>query len=150
MIFKTLKLLIPDHPEPTRIWRGPFRKARIVMSPRNSLRKVFGLYERELNPWLEQALRRVTRVLDVGANDGYFTFGCAAAFQRLGKTGEIVAFEPQEQHILKLHESLKRQTGNSTRITVIQRFVSRYEGPDMTTLETIEWKTGDQTTDGTR
>ena len=70
-------------------WRGPFRGACIVINPRDSLRKILGVYEHELNPWLEQALRRVTRVLDVGANDGYFTFGCAAAFQRLGKTGEM-------------------------------------------------------------
>jgi hypothetical protein len=62
----------------TRIWRGPFRSARIVMNPRNSLRKIFGLYEHELNDWLEQALRWVSRVVDVGANDGYFTFGSAA------------------------------------------------------------------------
>ena len=59
------------------------------------MRKMFEIYERELNSWLEQVLRRVTRVLDVGANDGYFTFGCAAAFGRLGKTGEIIAFEPR-------------------------------------------------------
>ena len=39
-----------------RIWRGPFRGARIVMKPRDSLRKILGLYEHELNPWLEQAL----------------------------------------------------------------------------------------------
>ena len=116
MAFDLLKLLLPKRPMPTRIWRGPFRGACIVMNPRDSLRKILGVYEHELNPWLEQALRRVTRVLDVGANDGYFTFGCAAAFQRLGKAGEIVAFEPQDQHILKLRESLKDLNGNQTRI----------------------------------
>ena len=70
------------------------------MTPRNSVRKILGLYERELNMWLELALQKVTRVLDVGANDGYFTFGCAAVFRRLGKAGEIIAFEPQARHNL--------------------------------------------------
>ena len=142
MDMKVLKRLLPDHPVPTRILRGPFRGACIVMNPRDSLRKILGFYEHELNPWLEQALRRVTRVLDVGANDGYFTFGCAAAFRRRGKAGEIVAFEPQDQHILKLRESLKHLNGNQTRITVIQRFVGQTEAPNTTTLETIQWKTG--------
>ena len=41
-------------------------------------------------------MRRVSRVVDVGANDGYFTFGSAAAFRRLAKTGEIIACEPRE------------------------------------------------------
>ena len=42
------------------------------------------------------ALPGYTRV-DVGANDGYFTFGSAAAFLRLAKTGEIFGFEPEAQ-----------------------------------------------------
>ena len=82
MAFSLLKTLLPDKPVATRILRGPFRGARIVMNPRESLRKIFGLYEHELNAWVEDALQRVTRVLDVGANDGYFSFGCAAAFRR--------------------------------------------------------------------
>jgi hypothetical protein len=70
--------LLPNQPKLMRIMRGPFRGAVVVMNPRNSMRKAFGVYEHELNSWLEQVLRRVTRVLDIGANDGYFTFGCAA------------------------------------------------------------------------
>ena len=109
MALNTLKSWLPNHPVPVRIWRGPFRGARIVMNPRDSLRKIFGLYEHELNGWLEEALRRVTRVVDVGANDGYFTFGCAAAFKRLGKDGEIISIENQDQHIMKLRRSIEAQ-----------------------------------------
>ena len=75
MSFDILRRLLPNHPVPTRIWRGPFRGAHIVMNPRCSQRKAFGLYEHENNRWVDTALRRVSRVLDVGANDGYFTFG---------------------------------------------------------------------------
>ena len=109
MAFNVLKRLIPVEPIPVRIWRGPFRGARIVMKPRDSLRKIFGLYEHELNDWLEAALHRVTRVVDVGANDGYFTFGCAAAFRRLGKSGDVIAIEGQEQQIIKLRRSIEEQ-----------------------------------------
>ena len=96
---------------PMRIWRGPFRGARIVMNPRHSLRKMLVLYEHELNAWLELKLGRVDRVVDVGANDGYFTFGCIAALRRHGRRARIVAFEPEERLVRELRESLnaKRQ-----------------------------------------
>src|SRR5882724_2353046 len=106
MAFDALKSLLPNHPVLTRVWRGPFRGAKLMINPRNFLRKIFGLYEHELNPWLEQALRRVNRVVDVGANDGYFTFGCASAFRRLRKRGAILAFEPDPGHVGLLRKSL--------------------------------------------
>jgi hypothetical protein len=67
MIKHALKQFLPDRAAQTRIWRGPFRGARIWLNPRHSLRKIFGLYENELNPWLEETLPRVVRVIDVGA-----------------------------------------------------------------------------------
>lgn len=66
-----------------RVWLGPFRGASLLLNPRHSFRKVFGVYGHENNAWLERALRRVSRVIDVGAANGYFTFGCATAFRRL-------------------------------------------------------------------
>jgi hypothetical protein len=69
-----------------RVWRGPFRGARLIINPRASLRMVFGLYDGRL----ELVLCRVSRVLRLGANKGYFTLGCAAAFRRLGVKGEII------------------------------------------------------------
>src|SRR2546422_1910601 len=80
--FRSFKSVLPDEPRLVRVWFGPFRGARVVMNPRNSIRKIFGIYEHELNGWLETTLLHVNRVVDVGANDGYFTFGCAAAFMR--------------------------------------------------------------------
>jgi SAM-dependent methyltransferase len=145
MPFDVLKSFLTDRPVLTRIWRGPFRGARIVMNPRDSFRKMFGLYEHELNEWLAQSLRRVTRVLDIGANDGYFTFGCAAAFQRLGKGGEIVAFEPQPRHVAILRESLAAQPGTSVRFEIVQAFVGRELKPGMTTLDAVRWTAGNPT-----
>lgn len=132
-----LKSFLPNHPVPTRIWRGPFRGARIVLNPRNSMRKILGLYEHELNTWLEQALRRVNRVIDVGANDGYFTFGCAAAFRRLHKTGEIIAFEPQERHVSRLHESVTMQRKHNIRFNIIQAMVGKNAHDGMATLDSL-------------
>lgn len=129
------KSFLPNQPVPTRVWRGPFRGARIVMNPRNSMRKIFGLYEHELNEWLEQALRRVNRVLDVGANDGYFTFGCAAAFRRMSKTGEIIGFEPQERHVNTLRESIAAQGQIDVSVNIVHALVGREVFGGTTTLD---------------
>jgi len=137
MAFHLLKSLLPDWPLPMRIWLGPFRGARVVMNPRHSLRKVFGLYEHELNPWLREAVARVTRVLDVGANDGYFTFGCAAAFRRLRKRGEIIGFEPQLQHVQVLRQSIAAQGQTEIRLEIIEAFVGREVRDGMTTLDAL-------------
>ena len=137
MALDILKSLLPNRPVPTRIRCGPFRGARIVMNPRDSLRKIIGIYEHELNPWIEQALRRVTRVLDVGANDGYFTFGSAAAFRRMGKTAEIVGYEPDAGQVQKLRESIAAQGRSDIRFEIVQAFVGRQVGEGVTTLDAL-------------
>src|SRR6185436_10907830 len=114
-----------------------FRGARVVMNPRESLRKALGLYEHELNGWLEQALGRVTRVLDVGANDGYFTFGCAAAFARQHRQGEIIGFEPQTQHVVPLRSAAALPRPGAIRIDIIQTLVGAEVRDGMTTLDTL-------------
>src|SRR5438552_5817654 len=142
MTFDTLKFFLSDRPALIHVWRGPFRGARIVMNPRRSVRKMCGLYEHELNQWLSQALPRVTRLLDVGASDGYFTFGCAAAFRRLGKTGEIIAFEPQARHVAILRESVTAQPKTSVRFEIVQALVGKEIKPGMTTLDAVRWTMG--------
>jgi hypothetical protein len=137
MAFSLLKSLLPDKPVPTRVLRGPFRGARVVMNRRESLRKIFGLYEHELNGWLNEALQRVTRVLDVGANDGYFCFGCAAAFRRLGTNASIIAFEPQDMHARTLRESVKSQDRQDVPIEIVQTLVGRQIADGMTTLDAV-------------
>jgi len=134
--------IFSDRVRPIRIVRGPFRGAFVVMNPNNSMRKILGLYEHELNSWLNKALPRVTRVLDVGANDGYFTFGCAAAFRRLGKVGEIIAFEPQQQHIDVLRQSVEKQPKGNIQIRLLQTLVGNEVQPGTTTLDIIRWEIG--------
>jgi hypothetical protein len=109
------------------------------MNPRNSLRKILGIYEHELNDWVEQALSRVERVLDVGANDGYFAFGSAAAFTRMGIQGEVVAYEPQDVHLKTLRESLSFQRVDPIRITLIPAFAgAASNGVDTVALDSSD------------
>ncbi len=140
MLLSSLKhRLISDRVRPVRILLGPFRGATICLSPRDSLRKVFGLYEHELNDWLSRALPKVDTVLDVGANDGYFTFGCAAAFRRRGKTGHIIAFEPEPLHCEQLRSSVELQLnrGKDINVTIEETFVGKEVSTGQTTLDAL-------------
>jgi hypothetical protein len=69
--------LLQNKSVPTTILFGPFRGAKLL-----------------LNPWLVQVLRHTDVVWDVGANDGYYTYGCAQAMGVARTQGTIVDFEP--------------------------------------------------------
>jgi hypothetical protein len=133
-MLQLIKRALPNRAYPMRIVRGPFRGARVMMNPRVSLRKAFGLYEHELNDWLERALDRVSRVLDVGANDGYFTFGCAAALHRRGTAASIVAFEPQRRHVEQLSAAARHQIPGIN-IEIVPAMVGKATGEGTTTLD---------------
>lgn len=143
MLTQLPKLMLPNRSMPLPILGGPFRGARISLNPRYSLRKVFGIYEHELNSWLQSVLPCVNTVLDVGANDGYFTFGCAAAFERRRKSAEIFAFEPLKQHFKELEASLKNHSDKFVNITLNNSFVGSEARLDTTTLDITAQKFND-------
>jgi hypothetical protein len=84
-------------------------------------------------------------VIDVGANDGYFTFGCAAALTRRGAGAEIVAFEPQAQHVTALRAAAARQPHRGVHLEIVQAMVGREVGAAMTTLDAITARDRDNT-----
>jgi hypothetical protein len=132
-----LKALIPNRVLTVRILRGPFRGAVLQLNPQDSLRKIFGLYEHELNQWLETALQNVETVLDVGANDGYFTLGCAAAFQRLQTAGEVIAFEPDSQVLKQLRMSIEKRRNKEVEISLYPCLVGSTASGETTTLDAV-------------
>jgi hypothetical protein len=85
---------LPRKPVPLSILGGPFRGARLILNPAHSKRKILGVYEHPLNPWLRRALQRASVIYDVGANDGYYTYGCAHVLKRHQGKGYVIAFEP--------------------------------------------------------
>ena len=138
-------LLLPGHPVPMRILRGPFRGARVMLNPRTSMRKALGLYEHELNPWLAAALPRVHRVIDVGANDGYFTFGSLAAFRRRGVWGDVIAFEPQEALARQMREHAEAERFDPSYLRIVQAFVGNRVADGTTTLDALPESDRDRT-----
>ena len=131
------KRVIPDREMYLPILFGPFRGGLFCSRPRSSLRKVFGLYEHELNAWLHHVLPKVDCVIDVGANDGYFTFGCVAAMRRLGKPPRVTAYEPSAYHVRQL-ERAKNVAGlsNST-VEIIHAAVGSAAGPSVVMLDQL-------------
>ena len=101
------------------------------------MRKVLGIYEHELNAWLSAALPRVARLIDVGANDGYFSFGGAAALRRAGRSAEIICFEPQPQHMAELKRAVEAQPAPRPDIRLIAAMVGDHEDADTTTLDAL-------------
>lgn len=77
-----------------KVLAGPFKDASLILNPACSKRKIFGIYEYVLNPWLNQVLPQIQVVWDVGANDGYFTYGCAHVSKQYHQEVDVVAFEP--------------------------------------------------------
>jgi methyltransferase FkbM-like protein len=130
-----LRWLLPDRRIACPVLMGPFRGARIFMNPRNSLRKIMGAYEHELNPWLHAVLARVDGVYDVGANDGYFTFGCLAAFRRRGRAGSVFAFEPQEEAFRGLSATATRYCPRGSRLELVRGWVGDGRTADTMTLD---------------
>jgi hypothetical protein len=132
-----IKTALPNEPLLLPILTGPFRGARIKLNPRVSLRKIFGIYEHELNQWLEEVLPLVNVVLDVGANDGYFTFGSVTAFSRMNKNAKVIAFEPLSEHFQDLQSTMKLYPTEKVDIQLHQCLVgSVVESDKATTLDT--------------
>ena len=134
---RLLKALLPDRPVPLVVLRGPFRGARMPLNPRASLRKVLGLYEHENNAWLARALRGARRVIDVGAGDGYFTFGSAAVLARAGGAGEVHAFESDPRLARGLAEAAAASPERG-RIHVVNAAVGRVTAPGAACLDDLD------------
>ena len=96
---------------------------------------MFGLYEAELNDWLDKVLSRVDLVIDVGANDGYFTFGCAAAMQRNGRPVRVLSIEPAAEHVRQLHAARDRANYTENQITIVPKFAGRSVDGHSVTLD---------------
>lgn len=131
------KRIFPSKEAYLSVRAGPFRGGVFYANPRVSLRKVFGLYEAELNDWVAKAFKQADLVLDVGANDGYFTFGAAAAMQREGRPAKVVAFEPIPEHVEQLDIAKRRQKLSDAEVTIIPKLVGNADSDEMLRLDSL-------------
>lgn len=129
------KSILPSTAMSLPILRGPLRGGRFYANPRVSVRKVLGIYESELNSWLNAAVARSDVVIDVGANDGYFTFGCAAAMLRLRKPIKVISFEPQAEHVRQLETGRTLSGFSEDEIRIVPKSVGASENENQVTLD---------------
>jgi FkbM family methyltransferase len=64
-----------------------------------------GAYEPELASLLKKTLKPEMTVIDLGANIGYFSVIAAAL---VGENGQVHAFEPMPQNLIRLRKNLER------------------------------------------
>ena len=112
---------------------GPFRGASLYLDRRSSKRKIFGIYEYVLNNWLTRKIRKHSNYVDIGANNGYHTYGFAHAAQRAGHTNvKVIAVEPEPDQ--QLLEPRNWQEYASVDIKIVEAFCRPVAGERGITL----------------
>ena len=134
-----VKLLIPSTPRELPILAGPLAGGKFVGSPRVSLRKMLGIYEHELNDWLRGALTEVNTLVDVGANDGYFAFGCAQVFLSRRQSGRVYCFEPDAVHLSSLERAAGHYRAAGIAVEIWPYFLGNLTNDSTVTLSELEY-----------
>jgi hypothetical protein len=90
-MFKLFKKI----PQRIRVMAGPFRGAMVYLKPSNAKRKLLGIYEHVLNDWIAKVAPEKDFIFDVGANNGYDTYGLAyLASHKNSRPISVVSLEP--------------------------------------------------------
>lgn len=85
---KFLKRIFFPHSDKQKILSGPAKGMFVQYDIGHRSQHLFGLYEREIYPFLKKGINRSEVLIDVGANDGYYVL----AFLKTGK--KVIACEP--------------------------------------------------------
>lgn len=114
---------------PAETWRGPFRTPdqitlELDLATYPDCCMAYGLYELDTHRRLKAYLRPGMRVVDCGANLGYFTL---LAGRLVGPTGHVDAFEPDPANRARLEAHLGLNEMHD-RVTVHAAAVSNQAG----------------------
>lgn len=141
-VIDLFKRTLPDRDMKLPILFGPFRGGSFHSNPRSSLRKVFGLYEHEHDAWLRTVLPDTDLIIDIGANDGYFTFGATRAIARY-RQPHAIAFEPDAKHIARLRQARAAAGYDADSIQLLPFFAGLGLRPRVITLDSLPEADGD-------
>src|SRR5258708_11813053 len=136
-LIRLAKSGLPDRDILLPVVAGPFKGARFFSNPQVALRKVFGVYEHELTGWLNKVLPRADVVIDVGANDGYFTFGSAKAMQRANRPVRVIAIESSPTHVRQLEQARTRNGFSEKEISIVAAAAGAADGDGPRTLDRV-------------
>ncbi len=120
----------------TRILGGPFKGARVLLNLSDSKRKLLGVYEHILNDWIRTSCPGKSFAIDVGANDGYHTYGFAHLLSRANRTSaNILAFEPDASMFPGLTCPRNWSCYSNTSVQIIQKYAGSTNNDTMATLD---------------
>lgn len=121
-----------------RVMWGPFAGAPMYVNFSTSKRKILGLYEYVLNDWLAARIAEHSTYIDVGANNGYHTFGFAHAATKAGHDPKVIAIEPE--HTTELTEPQGWAAYADCEFTVIPKYCSEKTEGDHISLPDVVGK----------
>ena len=121
------RALLPNMPKFRRIPFGPAAGVTMMIDFAHQSRHFFGLYERELQPYLRRLVKRGTRYFDVGGDAGFY----ALALARM--SGEpVVVFDPSPASVDKMRANFAR---NRYSVTIVEAAVGAMEGGGKATID---------------
>jgi hypothetical protein len=119
-----------------RILLGPFRGTEVFLDVGTSRRKLLGLYEYVLNDWFAEKVPLHKTFFDVGANNGYHTYGFAWLAKRSGNPNpKIIAVEPEVT--CELTEPMKWKKYVGCDISIVEKFCGDGANTNGITLDSL-------------
>ena len=96
-------LVVPTGRKTRRIVFGPFKGLAMSLSLQHQTQIYFGLFEREVHPWLVRLSGGIQTAIDIGADEGEHTL----FFLRRTNAARVLAFEPNPESLPLLRENLR-------------------------------------------
>jgi hypothetical protein len=128
--------LFKKTPQRIRVMAGPFRGAMVYMNPVNAKRKLVGIYEHVLNEWISKVAPKKEFIFDVGANNGYDTYGLAYLASHANSRGiSVVSFEPGADQFPELTVPQEWEEYSNCKFEIIKKFVGENSEGAMVTLD---------------
>lgn len=117
------------------IRRGPFRGAAVLLNIGNAKRKILGVYEYTLNPWVAKYTDESDVLIDLGASDGYFTYGFAHRKNKNQQKHAVIAVEPAPTASLTTPKDWS--TYKESEICIVEKCVGAQSDDGSVTLDAL-------------
>jgi FkbM family methyltransferase len=118
------RAVFEDQPATVEVQTGLLRGSKLRLSPRSESGYYLGTHEPDLQESLPQFIKPGMTVFDIGANIGFFA---VAAANLVGRTGKVVAFEPNPAVVARLTDNVELN-GLADRVKIEQSAVGDFDG----------------------
>lgn len=118
------RAVFEDRLEIVEVQTGLMRGTKFRLFPRSESGYYLGTHEPDLQASLPHFIKPGMTVFDIGANIGFFA---VAAANLVGRTGNVVAFEPNPAVVVRLRENVELN-GLADRLIIEQNAVGDFDG----------------------